>query len=539
MLTNLLRYRLRHLAVLALALSVAAPALGADTESLAGRIAESLVSLEGKGSRYKTIAFSQIRKSDAAALDLNELVDYATTRILQTVLELDVVNRAQMQRILKEQQFQLSDIVSADEYKQLGRLTGVDLFIYGTLYSDHLVLKAIDVQTSAIAWADAFALGDPATARREFLVQLGEGIVASMKDNPRVERARIETVSFWGFKTPPDLSEEEMVDFLTVAITQDGTFAVVDRDQLKLVLGEQALSREVYFDEESAKELGGIYGVQAFIHGNVRESNGQLVADFKMTDITTGKFVWAAILRYDESAAGRDGRQPGRQVAPAPSGTVLVAGGPFVQGTDGSPAEARPAHRANVSGFFIDTTEVSNQEYLAFVKQGHRAPVSWQGDRFAGGAGSLPVVGVTWDDARDYCRFVGKRLPSEAEWEKAARGTDGQTYPWGKVFVPGYTVIRESGRKGPVPVQEAGKDVSPYGVKHMAGNVREWVRDVFQPYSGSSASNPAFGKERVVRGGSWAKTSREARTFHRGSSKRNLAWPDVGFRCAKSAGSGG
>jgi formylglycine-generating enzyme required for sulfatase activity len=325
-----------------------------------------------------------------------------------------------------------------------------------------------------------------------------------------------------------------------VLITKDGTFKVVDRQNLRLILGEQALNQEVYFDSERTAKLGGLFGVQAFVNGSLKLDDGKVVADFKMTDIHTGKFVWAAILRVDQRGAdeqigGADGSgKPGE----APPGMVLIAAGAFIQGTNGTPVEARPPLRVTLNAYLIDQREVSNQEYLKFVtERKHRAPVGWINNQYPAGAADLPVVGVSWDDARDYCRFVGKRLPTEAEWEKAARGTGGQTYPWsGTSFVPSYAVTRESGKKQPESVFQSAKDVSPYGLLHMAGNVREWVDDVFKPYPGGAATNAAYNKERVVRGSSWALGAQAAVTYFRGSSQRNLAWPDVGFRCAQSAG---
>jgi formylglycine-generating enzyme required for sulfatase activity len=514
------------------------PAEAASTEAIAERIAQSLINLRGKGSIYKTVAFSQIRTVRRSDIDVSELMDYATTKILQTVLELDVVNRAQLQRILKEQEFQLSDVVSADEYKRLGQLAGVDLFIYGNLYESTLVLKAIDVQNSSIAWAEIFPLDDNLSRRTAIVSRLGEGMVANMKEDTRLNRAGIKTVSFWDFDSNTDITADEVIDILTVLITRDGSFKVVDRQNLRLILGEQSLNQEVYFDQERTARLGGLFGVQAFVNGTLKLDDGKVVADFKMTDIHTGKFVWAAILRIDQRGADEQigGTDAAGSPDAAPQGMVLVGEGVFIQGTNGSPVEARPALRVTLNAFYIDRHEISNREYAEFVEQRkHRAPPRWTNNQYEPGTGDLPVVLVSWDDARDYCRFVGKRLPTEAEWEKAARGTGGQSYPWsGSSFVAAYAVTRESGKKAPESVFQGGKDVSPYGVLHMAGNVREWVDDVFKPYPGGVGTNAAYNKERVVRGGSYAQTGQTASTFFRGSSKRNVAWPDLGFRCVKS-----
>ena len=184
-------------------------------------------------------------------------------------------------------------------------------------------------------------------------------------------------------------------------------------------------------------------------------------------------------------------------------------------------------------GFYIDLNEVTNADYAQFVKkQRYRPPHFWNGKSYPQGSGNAPVVGVTWEDARRYCRFRRKRLPKETEWEKAARGNRGAVFSWGgKDFAMGHTVSRESGHKGAVSVRQQTRDVSPYGVRFMAGNVREWVESAYRSYPGARFA--AKKGQRVIRGGSWAKNRRWTRTYYREGSSPNNAWPDVGFRCAK------
>lgn len=202
-------------------------------------------------------------------------------------------------------------------------------------------------------------------------------------------------------------------------------------------------------------------------------------------------------------------------------------------GTNGDPKQSNPRRKVELRGFNIDITEVTNKDYAEFVKkQRYRAPHYWGGKTFPREVGANPVVGVSWEDARRYCLFRRKRLPTEAEWEKAARGTRGAVFAWGaKTFSSGYTVSRESRHQSSVSVLQQTRDVSPYGLRFMAGNVREWVKDRYAPYAGGSFAAPKG--QRVIRGGSWAKNQRWARAFHREGSKPNNAWPDVGFRCAK------
>ncbi len=504
-----------------------------DIETLASQIADSIQQIPDK--KYQTIAFSRVRQAGGSAIDVDTLIDFTNVKIVRGQ-RLRVVDRSKLQLILKEQSVQLQDFVSAQKYQELGKILGVDLFLYGTLYRDALVLKAIDVQNSAIAWADSFPVSD-APVEAGLLQSLGQNTVASMnKDLARLQQSKIRLVSFWGVDTGGLFPPEAVMDQLSVALTQDGHFKVIDRENIQLIVQEQQLNQQAFIDEKSAKRLGELYGVDAFIYGTVtRRQDGAVLASLKMLNIFNGVIEWADLIRIEESAAGPRTMPAAGPAAPA--GMVYVPAGPFIMGSN-TAGDSAPAHQVLLNAFFIDGAEVANIEYQKFVtERNYRPPVGWSGNFAPPGSQDLPVVGVNWEDAQQYCRYVGKRLPQEAEWEKAARGTAGQNYPWaGPGFSPGFAVTRESGKKRSDPVQVAGRDVSPYGVKHLAGNVREWVADLFQPYPGGGGSNPGFNRERVVRGGSWATDQRSAAAWFRGSSAPSLAWPDVGFRCTRTAG---
>jgi formylglycine-generating enzyme required for sulfatase activity len=224
-----------------------------------------------------------------------------------------------------------------------------------------------------------------------------------------------------------------------------------------------------------------------------------------------------------------------------------------------------PRHWVEVSAFFIDRYEVTNALFGAFVHAtGHRTTAEIEGWAFVAertsegvdwrqtpgatwrsprgpGTASLrdhPVVHVTWDDAAAYCRWAGRRLPTEAEWEKAARGPDGRRYPWGDAWDP----TRANGALtvgGTTPVDTYPPGASPYGAQDMAGNVQEWVQEWFGAdyYARSPTRDPrgpSTGEFRMVRGGTWSYEPFFLSTTWRSYLQGDNRHAHIGFRCATS-----
>ena len=194
-----------------------------------------------------------------------------------------------------------------------------------------------------------------------------------------------------------------------------------------------------------------------------------------------------------------------------------------------------PAHTVELPAYKIDITEVTVNQYQLYMAQtGVQAPKFFDNERF--NQGSHPVVGVTWQEAVDYCATMGKRLPTEAEWEKAARGTDRRYYPWGNK--PDATKANVRGKKDSyrysAPVGRSPHGASPYGILDMAGNAWEWTADWYQPHPGNTHPNDFYGEQfRVIKGGSWFSNMDLARIAVRGKNLPDRRNNYIGFRCAK------
>jgi len=264
---------------------------------------------------------------------------------------------------------------------------------------------------------------------------------------------------------------------------------------------------------------------------------------------------------------------------------VLIPAGEFLMGSkEGEGAfDEHPQHEVYLDAYYIDKYETTNAQFQEFVEttgyvtdverkgkgevwnprevahvklrffngvnwkhphawiaEREQYPVVWENYDIANKM-NYPVVQVSWNDAQAYCQWMRKRLPTEAEWEKATRGDKGFTWPWGNVFNPqrnSVTAYANMGSEEPMPVGKLSTDVSPYSVSDMAGNAREWVVDWYAPnyYAQSPAKNPIgpeIGQFRVLRGGSWANSDiANLRSTSRSYNFPNYSCNFIGFRCA-------
>ena len=227
---------------------------------------------------------------------------------------------------------------------------------------------------------------------------------------------------------------------------------------------------------------------------------------------------------------------------------MYVSSGEFIMGGGGNPAlgDGVPIHRVRLNAFWIDRTEVTNRMYTLCVKAGKCKPpgkkysatrkIYYDDVRYA----AYPVIFVSWSDANDYCAWAGRRLPTEAEWEKAARGSNGREYPWGNQ--PSKQLANYGGANDTMMVGSFPAGASPFEAMDMAGNVWEWVADWYSEsyYSISPSSNPTgpeSGDRRVLRGGAWSiddSNDFNVRTATRIAYEPWISNDKIGFRCAVS-----
>jgi formylglycine-generating enzyme required for sulfatase activity len=235
-------------------------------------------------------------------------------------------------------------------------------------------------------------------------------------------------------------------------------------------------------------------------------------------------------------------------------GMVLVPAGEFNMGLDEAQVQklvdtlkamskyfdnTTPAHKVDVAAFYIDIYEVTNEDYKKFVEAtGHNIPLNWEdaGGDIPKGKEMHPVTFVNWEDADAYCKWAKKRLPAEAEWEKAARGTDGRLFPWGDKFEKKKLNYEKSRKNGTTKAGSYKDGISPYGCYDMAGNVWEWTADNYLPYPNNTKEDEFYGTERyVLRGGSFLDADYDTVSAMRSKFTKLTDDENVGFRCVKSA----
>ena len=233
------------------------------------------------------------------------------------------------------------------------------------------------------------------------------------------------------------------------------------------------------------------------------------------------------------------------KIGTAPNSMIRIPAGSFIMGTDARLPDEGPQHTVVLPAFEIDQYEVTNAQYKQFNDAlGRRSPDHFRSRTYPAGKADHPVTFVTWNDAHDYCQWAGKRLPTQEEWEKAARGNDARIFPWGDGFDINaantplrWSALGEEGDTTPAGSFEKGR--SPYGLYDMSGNVWEWTQSWYQPYPGSTWESENYGeKYKVLKGGSWWDCSFyecgiSAPVYNRSFFQKRTKNASFGFRCAR------
>ena len=258
-------------------------------------------------------------------------------------------------------------------------------------------------------------------------------------------------------------------------------------------------------------------------------------------------FAFNACSKKDEADSGEAPEVGVEETAPqiVPGEMVLIPAGDFILGTDNKADTDHkysyyPGKTMYLPAFWIDKYEVTNMEFMDFSTQegyvgdGAQEGKSWRIFFSSFEKSNYPVI-VTWNDANAYCKAKGKRLPTEEEWEKAGRGTEGWRYPWGNEWESNRSNTYETGFKNPVSIGQFEKDVSPFGVHDMLGNVQEWTASEWKLYKGNTIQDPNTGKVlRLVRGLGSRYQGKKATIYERTAYLPGSMY-DFGFRCAKDA----
>lgn len=280
----------------------------------------------------------------------------------------------------------------------------------------------------------------------------------------------------------------------------------------------------------------------------VKQLDGTKISFALLLTVMALFIAWAVVPHGNNSNDNNSNVSPTPSVEPSPQpvpkpppGMVLIEGSKFIMGRRGGDDYESPPHEATVPSFFMDEYEVTREQYAQFIREsGNRSPPGWTKDRYPG-EGNLPVTGVSWNDAYAYAKWANKRLPTEEEWEFAARGKSEWLYPWGNEWREGFANAntREGGRGGPVAVGRY-KDRFPSRVHDLIGNVWEWTDSTLSAYPGGIIPEDTLPPEKrkiykVIRGGCYLTKAESATTTYRGwLVPEGDNYAETGFRCVMS-----
>jgi formylglycine-generating enzyme len=348
-------------------------------------------------------------------------------------------------------------------------------------------------------------------------------------------------------QTPPPIAviadKGPHADHVQTLVEQDlqksGRFTLVERERVEDVLKEISFQQSGVTAQDKAVEIGHHLNVQLLVFLQTHRIAADYQLSLKVVDVGTNQ-----VLRVDTQSLGHTAKdiEIGARLAArrliaraglfkAPE-MVRIPAGQFSMGAENGFPDERPVHTVQIAPFAMDRYEVSRiavEEWL--VSKGRKKQADLR-------ESDLPATNISWEDAVAFCSERGARLPTEAEWEYAARGSDSRTYPWGTTTPTQSRARFGGGERSPLPVRHLLQGATPEGVHHLAGNVAEWVHDWWSPgyYSaspGQTPQGPEAGDYRSVRGGSWNQPADELRASARTYHNPYKGAGHIGFRCAR------
>jgi len=404
-----------------------------------------------------------------------------------------------------------------------------------------------------------------------FLLQSG----FALSQNQAEEKPRIAVLPFADTNEQSKTAGygEAVSRMLMTGIINGTVFRIVERAKIEMIMNEQKFQISGAVNAETAKRIGELYSVDYLLFGSVAKFGYTIESDIRLVDTESGEAMLAENASANSESTLRSmvqelvrkienryrlkiqppvvppvvSIQPAIEPKPFPprfgstEGMVLIPAGQFTMGSTASDAShnEKPAHTVYVNAFYMDVIEVTNRQYKLFLDAtGHKKPAYWDNNRF--NKPDLPVVGISWEDAQAYAAWSGKRLPTEAEWEYAARGgLQNAKFPWGDDEAKGRACYGKSYMHG---IPENVSSYPPNGFKlfDMVGNAGEWCSDWYREdgYKDAQSNNPTGPEKtlsKVVRGGSWY----EDDYFLRCSARKGISPGSysnaVGFRCVISA----
>jgi len=345
----------------------------------------------------------------------------------------------------------------------------------------------------------------------------------------REEDQRIVTAQTLYPTIPLETSNRQIAEADRSGEKVEGITSALNRNDVDTPLSNSGNGRDISINFSLFDELAPVPRARTF---TVRIIIA-VVAVFLLAGLIVGVSKFRSSERTVESKPISDPPTPA-----APPGMIYIPRGKFEMGSDRDEYE-RPAHLESVEPFFIDVDEVTCEAYSQFVKaNNYKRPPGWNGSTYPPGSARKPVTGVTWYDASAYAKWAGKRLPTEREWEYAARGEKGYRYPWGNEWKAG----QANAEKAATGLSDVGsfQGVSPFGLRDMSGNAWEWTSTTIQAYPGGSIDESQLPKEpreevKVLRGGCYLSSAVEATSTYRfpWAAKGKYSFDQAGFRCAR------